>query len=82
MNRLAPRQPIPFRAFSWGRVVDDKTVTWRLFRRDHRRRVHMSSIGFSRNTDRRTMAGALWHARIALRNRVDEIDLQAWGIAA
>lgn len=82
MKRATPRQPIPFRTFSWGRVVTDKHVTWRLFRRDHRRRVHMSAIGFSHGTDRRTIAGALWHARIALRNRVDEIDLQAMDLAA
>lgn len=82
MKCLEPRQLIPGRHFTWSRLVDDKECTWRLFRRDCHRRLHMFAVSFSHGTDRHTIAFTLWHARIALRNRVDEIDLQAMDIAA
>lgn len=79
------RQPKPARGFSWARLPEYPTegdVTWRLFRRDHRGKLHMSSLTFTAGTDRRAIASALRRARHQLRDRVDEVDLLAMGVAA
>ncbi len=53
-------------------------VCYRLFRRDHRGALHMSVFDFSLDKPRGEMAVTLLRARHALRDRVDEIDLQQW----
>lgn len=71
--------------FSWGRfpMGETGTVTYRLFRRDHKGALHMSILNFYPARDRRAdIALALRHACHQLRDRVDEIDLAAMGVAA
>lgn len=77
MKPLAHRHPKPTRGFSWTRIPEDDACTWRLFRRDHRGKLHMFSLSYTPASDRRAIAGALRHARRLLRDRVDEIDLAA-----
>jgi hypothetical protein len=55
---------------------------WRLFRRDLRGRVHMDSLSYLADTDRRVIAQALRRARRELLDHVDAIDFAALGIAA
>ena len=68
--------------FSWGRVVGENTVEYRLFRRDHRGALHTSITVFARNTPIQQMAKDIRRKCHLLRDKVDEIDLKAWGIAA
>lgn len=72
--------------FSWGRgytpATDDTpgTVTYRLFRRDHRRCVHCRMLQFRDDVPRGVVSVELRLARHRLRNKVVEIDLAAMGI--
>lgn len=70
--------------FAWGRfpTVDGSAITWRLYGRDHRRAVHMHALTFFAHDGRAVIAGHLRRARRFLRDKVDDIDLVAMGVAA
>ncbi|MFC4727108.1 hypothetical protein [Coralloluteibacterium thermophilus] len=76
-RHLLDRRPSRGGVSSWGRSSADGAVLYRLFRRDHTRRVHMQTLGFAAGTPRPAIAAALRAARHQLRDRVDEIDLAA-----
>ena len=70
--------------FSWLRLPpgDSGVVTYRLFRRDHRGVCHMHALQFPAIESRETIAKDVRRACHQLRNKVDEIDLAAMGVAA
>lgn len=63
--------------FTWARKVDGGVVTWFLYRRDHRKRVHQAQVQFGECAETYKVAQALRNARRRLRDQVDEIDLRA-----
>ena len=79
IERRAPKETL---GFAWGRfpTVDGSAITWRLYRRDHRRALHMHAETFFAQEDRAVIARHL-RARRHLRDQVDEIDLVAMGLA-
>ncbi|NWF33493.1 hypothetical protein HH110_10630 [Stenotrophomonas sp. SAM-B] len=81
---VARRSPKKLGGFSWGRfpVGDTGVVAYRLFRRDHRGALHTSILHFYPRDQRREVALALRPACHRLRDRVDEIDFVAMGVAA
>jgi hypothetical protein len=81
---LTRKSPTKSEGFSWGRfpMGDTGVVSYRLFRRDHRGSLHMRRLDFNRTHTRADIARALKRARKALRDKVDEIDLEAMGVAA
>lgn len=80
IERRAPKETL---GFAWGRfpTVDGSAITWRLYRRDHRRALHMHAETFFAQEDRAVIARHLRLARRHLRDQVDEIDLVAMGLA-
>lgn len=78
----ARRAPRKAGGFSWGRfpVDDGRAVSWRLFRRDLNGKVHTYVLDFAANVSRGQVADRVWRARIALRDRVDLIDLKNLGV--
>ncbi len=78
------RSPTKNTGFSWGRFPMGASgiVVYRLFRRDHRGAVHFVGLNFYRHDQRSAIAMALRAACHRLRDRVDEIDLAAMGVAA
>lgn len=80
-TRRAPKATL---GFAWGRFPTDdgSVITYRLYRRDHRRAVHMHVVSVFANGDRAVAAAYLRRARKFLRDKVDEIDLVAMGVAA
>lgn len=83
-RHIANRRPHG-RQFAWSRKVemDGALITYRLWRRDHLRKLYQSRLQYIAAVATRTMiARDLLIARKALRDRVDEIDLAAMGIAA
>ncbi|WP_164087107.1 hypothetical protein [Stenotrophomonas maltophilia] len=70
--------------FAWGRFPtnDGSAITWRLYRRDHRRALHMHALTFFAHDERAVIAARLRRARRSLREKVDDIDLVAIGVAA
>lgn len=83
-RRIARRAPKETLGFAWARfpTTDGSAVTWRLYRRDHRRALHMHVLTFLAHDDRAVIAGHLRRARRSLRDKVDDIDLAAMGVAA
>ncbi|PSD25174.1 hypothetical protein C7E13_00920 [Stenotrophomonas maltophilia] len=81
ITRLAPKETL---GLAWDRfpTLDGSAVTWRLYRCDHRRAMHMHAETFSAHEDRAMIAGRLRRARRYLRDKVDDIDLGAMGVAA
>lgn len=81
IERRAPKET---QGFAWGRfpTVDGSAITWRLYRRDHRRALHMHVLTFFAHDDRAVIAASLRRARRCLRDKVDNIDLVAMGGAA
>ena len=80
MTRRAPKKSA---GFSWGRFpMGEGLVCYRLFRRDHSGSLHMLAVDFRPGMPRVALARQLRVARRALRDQVDEIDLQAMGVAA
>ncbi|RIA19236.1 hypothetical protein DFO63_4360 [Stenotrophomonas sp. AG209] len=79
--RRAPKETV---GFAWGRfpTMDGSAITWRLYRRDHRRALHMHTETFFAHEDRAVIAGCLRRARRSLREKMDDIDLVAMGVAA
>jgi hypothetical protein len=82
MKTLRHRRPLPSRRFAWSRVPCQDICHWRLFRRDLSGRVHMKSVAYFTDTDRRVIAQALRRLRRELLDHVDAIDFAALGIAA
>lgn len=78
------RPPKETLGFACGRfpTTDGSAVTWRLYRRDHLRALHMHAETFFAHEDRAAIAGRLRRARRYLRDKVDDIDLVAMGVAA
>lgn len=69
--------------FCWARFGDDDgTVRYHLFRRDHQNATQFSPVSFPPGTPRQLIAPILRKACHQLRDRVDEIDLAAMGVAA
>lgn len=87
-THLTRRTPTRNGGFSWGRFTRDQgraqppAVTYRLFRRDHRGLLHMHELGYGNGEPRVRIAREVRAARHKLRDRVDEIDLAAMGVAA
>jgi len=71
--------------FAWGRTIDKvkggHVLVYRLFRRDLRGALHISTLSFSLTAHRRHIALQLLNARRQLRDRVKKIDHQAWGVS-
>jgi len=85
IRQHSTRAPQRNGGFSWGRfpMSETGTVTYRLFRRDHKGALHMANLTFYLARDSRAdIALALRHACHQLRDRVDTIDLAAMGVAA
>lgn len=80
------RLPKRTEGFAWGRSIDKMlagpVITWRLYRRDHRRTLLMHVLTFFAHEDRAVIAGHLRRARRSLCDKVDHIDLIALGVAA
>lgn len=83
-NRFTRRAPKRNWGQSWGRypIVDQQEVIYRIFRRDHTGRLHFEERTFFVDTDPKQIASALRQAKRQLRDRVDEIDLEAMEVAA
>lgn len=81
MTRRAPKKQ---HGFSWGRFPMGETgiVCYRLFRRDHAGSLHMHVVDARDGMSRAEIARRLRVGRRILRDQVDEIDLQAMGVAA
>lgn len=83
MSRLFDtRRPKASNGFSWFRDADETTVQYRLYRRDHKRALHCSTVTFSKTTPTEEIAATLRKKRRQLRDKVDEIDLAAMDVAA
>lgn len=85
MSRQTTRRPPKKNGgFSWGRfpMGDTGITAYRLFRRDHTGTIHTQILNFYPQDKRRDIALALRDARHRLRDRVDAIDLAAWGLTA
>lgn len=87
MKTFTHKQPAKGRArpFAWGRKLEQhgSVVCYALFRRDHAGRLHSLSLQYLVGVAPRSMiARDLMAARKRLRDRVDEIDLQAMEEAA
>lgn len=87
-RHLTKRTPRRNGGFSWGRfpifdsIGNCVGVEYRLFRRDHTGALHLEVVRYYREACRSTIARDLRRNCRYLRDRVDEIDLKAWGIAA
>lgn len=83
-RHIARRAPKETLGFAWGRFPtnDGSAITWRLYRRDHCRALHMHVLTFFAHEDRAVIAGHLRRARRYLRDKVDDIDLVAMGLVA
>ena len=83
-QRHFTRRPPGKRDTAFGRFPSDDgaSVTYRLFRRDHDRRTHVRTLQFFRDTPRPVVAMNLLRARRELREFVDGLQFEAWGIAA
>ncbi len=77
-SHLIRRAPRRHTGFSWGRfpMGDTGVISYRLFRRDHTGALHLALLDF-RGTDRAAMARDIRRQCHQLRDKVDEIDLQA-----
>lgn len=81
---ISRKSPAKSNGFSWGRfpMGDTGVVAYRLFRRDCRGALHTLSVDMRAGDERSAIAASLRRARHALRDQVDEIDLEAMGVAA
>lgn len=84
MRSFRRKEPKKNPGFSWGRfpLGDTGVVAYRLFRRDNRGALHWHILDFKGDETRYEMARRLRSAKRRLRDRVDEIDLAAMGVAA
>lgn len=83
-NRFARRQPGKGHGLTWARfpTVDGSAVIYRLWRRDQNRKPHQQQKTFFTDADPAHIASVLKRAKRELRDRVDEIDLEAMEEAA
>ena len=81
-NHFQRRVPKKASGFSWGRVVYETCISYRLFRRDHTGALHCSILSVAKDYRRAEIAADLKRKRRALRDKVDEIDLSAQEAAA
>ena len=83
-NRFTHRAPQRNWGLSWGRIPTPSgaSVEYRLWRRDHTGTVHLNRQVFLTETNPSDIARALRLAKRELRDRVDEIDLEAMEEAA
>lgn len=76
-HRYDRRTPKRTEGFAWGRSIDKvmggHALTYRLFRRDLRGALHISTLSFSLTDHRRHIALQLLIARRQLREKVDAI---------
>lgn len=76
-HRYDRRLPKRTEGFAWGRTIDKvmggHALTYRLFRRDLRGALHISTLQFSLADHRRHIALQLLIARRQLREKVDAI---------
>jgi hypothetical protein len=81
---ISRKTPAKSDGFSWGRfpMGDTGVVAYRLFRRDCRGALHTLSVDMRPGDPRCAIAARLRRARHALRDQVDEIDMEAMGVAA
>lgn len=71
-RHLETRRPRKDRDVAWSRRACDGSMQWTLWRRDHRRALHMRLVTAPRDIRKG------WHE---LRDFVDEIDLQVMDAA-
>jgi hypothetical protein len=83
-NRFARRQPGKGHGLTWARfpTVDGSAVIYRLWRRDNNRKPHQVEKAFFTDAEPAHIARVLRQAKRKLRDRVDEIDLEAMEEAA
>lgn len=82
-NRFTRRAPKRNEGQSWGRIpVGPGEVLYRIFRRDHAGRLHFEEHRFHIDAEPAHIARVLRQAKRQLRDRVDEIDLEAMEEAA
>jgi len=81
VTRRAPKKN---GGFSWGRypMGQPRIVAYRLFRRDHTGALQFEGYTAQPQHTRAEIARGLRAACHRLRDRVDEIDLAAMGVAA
>lgn len=83
MRLFEARLPAGGKGPAWCRLVDETTVTYRLYRRDYRNALHCSIVTFSKTTASDDIAATLKKKRRQLRDKVDELDLaQKYGVTA
>ena len=83
-NRFTRRAPKRNQGQSWGRFPTDdgSAVVYRIFRRELSGKLHMEARTFFTDTDPKYIANILRLVKRQLRDRVDEIDLEAMEEAA
>ena len=69
------------RHFRWSKRTHDRTVTYRLFRRDHTGKWHFAIRQFRPMDSAEAMAFELRRVHHQLREQVDAIQLAAWDLA-
>ena len=82
MRPRPPKHPAKAAGFTWGRRIDGGLITWRLFRRDHSRKIHEYQVQVGESADASYTAHLLRLARRRLRDQVDTVDLRAMGCGA
>ena len=83
-NRFTRRAPKRNQGLSWGRFPTDdgSAVVYRIFRRELSGKLHMEARTFFTATGPKYIAEILRLVKRQLRDRVDEIDLEAMEEAA
>lgn len=83
-NRFTRRAPKRNQGLSWGRFPTDdgSAVAYRIFRRELSGKLHMEARTFFTGTEPAHIAKVLRSLKRQLRDRVDEIDLEAMEEAA
>jgi hypothetical protein len=68
--------------FSWTRLPSETgySVTWRLYRKDVGKGLHISTLTVGAMEPRGSIARRLWEARRDLRDRIDDLDLTTLGV--
>lgn len=81
---ITRKSPTKSEGFSWGRfpMGDTGVVAYRLFRRDESGALHARSVDLKPGDSRSEIAHKLRRERRALRDQVDEINLEAMGVSA